>query len=474
MANLTQTQSQNQTQKQVQRLSHLQIQALNMLSMSTEDLKDYVYKAVNENPALEIVKKKNLKKDYQNSALYQQDPDVYQKSLESTEDKNETLQSHLIHQLRSMNLTKDEIELSEKLIYNLDENGFYGSMLAPESLLNKTRPVQNKDMLERCIQRIQAMDPVGTCCKSPEESLFVQAKLKDNCPPLALFILDGNIELLNPPEPLKVYQKLVNYQKEYHSKKFASEILLDKIKYDEYDTEDAIDFILHLNLHPAQGFTKDTNSNFENPDIILKVEKLPGSIVQSDYDRGLVMGDLNYHFQVKYASGQLPELKISQEFSIDRTNVQKALELIESLAFRESTIVLQGCAIVNFQKEFFLYGKEHLKVLTRKAVADQLGIHESTVSRMSAKKGSKYIQTEWGLFPASYFFPSGVNSDDGKVKVSSETIKLKIQEILETHGDENLSDSKITDLLNEQGIKIARRTVAKYRNLSGIRNSYLR
>ena len=340
MANLTQTQSQNQTQKQVQRLSHLQIQALNMLSMSTEDLKDYVYKAVNENPALEIVKKKNLKKDYQNSALYQQDPDVYQKSLESTEDKNETLQSHLIHQLRSMNLTKDEIELSEKLIYNLDENGFYGSMLAPESLLNKTRPVQNKDMLERCIQRIQAMDPVGTCCKSPEESLFVQAKLKDNCPPLALFILDGNIELLNPPEPLKVYQKLVNYQKEYHSKKFASEILLDKIKYDEYDTEDAIDFILHLNLHPAQGFTKDTNSNFENPDIILKVEKLPGSIVQSDYDRGLVMGDLNYHFQVKYASGQLPELKISQEFSIDRTNVQKALELIESLAFRESTIVL--------------------------------------------------------------------------------------------------------------------------------------
>jgi len=445
-----------------------------MLSMSTEDLKDYVYKAVNENPALEIVKKKNLKKDYQNSALYQQNPDVYQQSLESTEDKNETLQSHLIHQLRSMNLTKDEIELSEKLIYNLDENGFYGSMLAPESLLNKTRPVQNKDMLERCIQRIQAMDPVGTCCKSPEESLFVQAKLKDNCPPLALFILDGNIELLNPPEPLKVYQKLVNYQKEYHSKKFASEILLDKIKYDEYDTEDAIDFILHLNLHPAQGFTKDTNSNFENPDIILKVEKLPGSIVQSDYDRGLVMGDLNYHFQVKYASGQLPELKISQEFSIDRTNVQKALELIESLAFRESTIVLQGCAIVNFQKDFFLYGKEHLKVLTRKAVADQLGIHESTVSRMSAKKGSKYIQTEWGLFPASYFFPSGVNSDDGKAKVSSETIKLKIQEILETHGDENLSDSKITDLLNEQGIKIARRTVAKYRNLSGIRNSYLR
>ena len=92
---------------------------------------------------------------------------------------------------------------------------------------------------------------------------------------------------------------------------------------------------------------------------------------------------------------------------------------------------------------------------------------------MSAKKGSKYFQTEWGLFPASYFFPSGVKSDDGKEKVSSDTIKIKIQEIIDEHKGENLSDSKLTLLLNAQGIKIARRTVAKYRSQSGIQSSYI-
>jgi len=473
VAKLNQSQFQRQTQKQEQKLSHLQIQALNMLSMSLDDLKFYVYKEIAENPALEVVKKRTGKGEYRISGL-SRDSDANQMSLEATEDINETLQSHLMHQLNAMNLSKDEVELSKKLIYNLDVNGFYGSMLAPESLLDKSRPVQNKAMLERCISRIQAMDPIGTCCKSPEESLYVQAKLDEDCPELALFILNGHIDLLSPPEPLKVYQKLLDFQKEWHSKTFAGRLDLDDIKFDEYDVEDAINFILRLNLHPAQGFTKDTNSNFESPDIVLKIEKIPGPILQSDYEKGLVAGDRNFHFQVKYASGELPELRISKDFIFDKVNATRAQELIDNLAFRESTIVLQGCAIVEFQKDFFLKGKGHLSVLTRKTIADSLGIHESTVSRMSAKKGSKYFQTEWGLFPAAYFFPSGVSSGDGKNKISSDTIKIKMQEIIEEHKGESLSDSKLTQLLNEQGIKIARRTVAKYRSQSGIQNSYIR
>ncbi len=444
-----------------------------MLSMSTDDLKAYIYKEIAENPALEVVKRKSDRDDYRFAGL-SGDSDAYQRSLEATEDINETLQSHLMHQLNAMNLTKDELELSKKLIYNLDENGFYGSMLAPESLLDKNRPVQNKAMLERCISRIQSMDPIGTCCKSPEESLFVQAKLDGNCPKLALFILDGHIDLMNPPEALRVYQKLQDFQKEWHSKTFAGKLDLDDIKFDEYDVEDAINFILRLNIHPAQGFTKDTNSNFESPDIVLNIEKIPGPILQSDYEKGLVAGDRNFHFQIKYASGLLPELKLAKDFSFDKVNSTRAQELIDNLAFRESTIVLQGCAIVEFQKDFFLMGKGHLSVLTRKRIADTLGIHESTVSRMSAKKGSKYFQTEWGLFPASYFFPSGVSSDDGKAKVSSDTIKIKMQEIIDEHKGESLSDLRLTQLLNDQGIKIARRTVAKYRSQSGILNSYIR
>lgn len=101
-----------------------------------------------------------------------------------------------------------------------------------------------------------------------------------------------------------------------------------------------------------------------------------------------------------------------------------------------------------------------------------IGVNESTVSRMAAKKGSKYIQTEWGLFPASYFFSSGLEQKDSDKKVSSEVIKMQIQQILDEYKSSSISDLKLTTMLNEKGIKIARRTVAKYRSQLGIENSY--
>lgn len=103
-----------------------------------------------------------------------------------------------------------------------------------------------------------------------------------------------------------------------------------------------------------------------------------------------------------------------------------------------------------------------------------IGVHESTVSRMASRKGSKYIQTEWGLYPASYFFSSGLPSNSSERRISSEVIKMQIQKILEEHSGQTLSDAKLTELLNEAGVTIARRTVAKYREQMGINNSYSR
>lgn len=474
MALLKQTQTQSQKQTQIQRMSHLQIQAVNLLAMSSSDLRELIYKEADENPAIEIVRDTRSSGVERSSSRSKISADDYQRALEATEDRPETLQAHLMHQLNSINLSQDEYNLSQKLIYNLDSNGFYGTMLAPESLIDKNRPLQTKEMLQRCIKRIQRMDPVGTCCKGPEESLFVQAQIDSDCPKLALFILDGHIELLNPPEPSKVFEKLEKYQKDWHSKKFAGEILLDKLDYSVSDAADAIKFILQLNIHPAQDYLKDTNKEFETPDIVLKIERKEGGLQLNDYSKGLVMGDKKYHFQIKYASGTLPELKLAPEFSIDKANYQRAKELLDSIAFRESSIILQGCAIVNAQKDFFLKGTQNLVALTRKQVADELGIHESTVSRMSAKKGSKYIQTEWGLYPASFFFSSGVQSSDGNEKISSVIIKQKMEEIISENKTQSISDSKLAELLNNQGIKIARRTVAKYRNQIGMENSYKR
>ena len=122
------------------------------------------------------------------------------------------------------------------------------------------------------------------------------------------------------------------------------------------------------------------------------------------------------------------------------------------------------------QKDFFINGRGNLVPLTRRQIAKQIGVHESTVSRMTAKKSNRRIDVMGELYPTSYFFVAGPSKDSGST-MSSESIKVRIAGLLEA-SDTPLSDEKITKLLNEQGIKISRRTVNKYRNQLGISNSY--
>ena len=455
--------------RQLQKLSQVQITALNFLAMGNESLREEIYKAVSDNPALEIVREPASYSKYGNA----EESDKYQQLLENQEDYGETLQAHLLHQLNAMKISDEENELCTRLIYNLDKNGFYGSMLSPETFLPHKNPAAERALLERCLKMVQSLDPVGTCCKSPEESLLIQAQLAEKPDPLALFILDGHIDFLDPPEPAKINRKLNNYLEAWHKKAFAGKTILDSLELTEESASAALKFILSLNPHPAQGYNSEAGVNAESPDVVLTVTKEEGT-AEDDYSRGLVSGNNDFHFQIKYASGALPEIRISPEFQMDKSAVAKAQLLINSLQFRESTIVMQGCAIVRAQKNFFIKGPGHLKVLTRKQIANELGIHESTVSRTSAKKGRKYIQTEWGLFPAWYFFTSGVSNKDGSRKISSDRIKMKMQEVLAEAGNENLSDRELCQLLNEKGAKIARRTVAKYRAQLGLKNSYKR
>ena len=144
----------SQVQKQIQKMSQVQIQAMKFLAMTNRDLREQIYKAVEENPALEIVSDPQKARQSQNeayseksSASASESSDANQRAIEAIENRGETLQQHLMAQLDLMKISHDEYELSQKLIYNLDANGCYGSMLAPETLLDKTRPAQNAKML---------------------------------------------------------------------------------------------------------------------------------------------------------------------------------------------------------------------------------------------------------------------------------------------------------------------------------------
>ena len=137
---MEQRQEQRQAQRQVQRMSQRQIQAVNFLEMGSKELSAEIYKFASENPALEIVKDR-----YVSFSAVEKSND-FSRILDAHEDYGETLQQHLMSQINMMNLSKDEASLCQALIYNLDKNGCYGSMLAPESLLDKSRPQQNRQL----------------------------------------------------------------------------------------------------------------------------------------------------------------------------------------------------------------------------------------------------------------------------------------------------------------------------------------
>ena len=477
MASIEQRRHQSTVQTQHQKISQKQIQAISFLSMSNEDLKQEISNFVQENPFIKVqYRKKN--KNFASS-------DAFQAIIENQETYTESLQSHLLHQINSMHLTPSELEISQRLIYNLDQNGCYGSMLAPESLLDFNNPNHTKKLLNKCIKIIQRLDPVGTCCKTLEESLLVQAKFKKNPPPLALFILNGNLNMLDPMNPSVILKKIQNYKINWHKQAFAPELLIDTIPLTEAAVIEAIDFIKKLNPRPAQGFSHDISFS-ENlfSDIVLQIEKVPGTIPSDNFAKGLVSSDSDFYFQIKYASKELPDLSIddslllgmnknSEIYRNSKSYISQAQDFIDNLRFRESTLVLQGCAIVKYQLEFFEKGIDFLKPLTRAQVADFLGIHESTVSRISSKKNSKYIQTDWGVLPLNYFFSSGVLNSQNE-SVSSTVIKTKIQEYIEQSPENALSDSKLEKILKAEGINISRRTIAKYRKQAGIENSYHR
>lgn len=462
----TLSQKQTASQKQIQKLSQTQIQAVNFLAMSSRDLSREIYRIVDENPALEIVRSPSTV-----------DSDTYNQMLENTEDERETLQEHLLSQVNSLPLSADENAVCTALVYNLDRNGCYGNMLDPRTLLDKSRPVQDSAMLEKCMALVQACDPAGCCCKNLEESLFVQAKLSGKADEITLFILDGHLELLDPPVADRIVKKLLHLIGERSEQAFGNKLPFEKKDVNEASVQKALDFILTLNPNPARDFSFDSKGrSLQSADVAVKVEKVEGQLFSDDFEKGLVATKNSWHFQVKYANGDLPEVRISSAFLKKTGNAevdayrekyyQKALELMNSLAFRESSVILQSCAIVKSQLEFFEKGPGHVLPLTRRSIAAMAGIHESTVSRFSGKRNGKFFQTEFGTFPAAYFFPSAPAGS----KVSAEAIKFEIKALLDK--EPSLSDAKLEQKLSEKGIKISRRTVAKYRLSMGVRNSF--
>ena len=461
-------------QKQKMKFSQKQMALMDLVALGNIELREAILKKVEENPALEIVNdnfsvnnQKNvfLKTNKENDSTTFQKKETkieseeasekYQKMLESIPDKEETLHKHLFHQLYMLNLNEKEKKLCEKLIENLDDNGFY--LLAPVSLL-KIRNRMDEQLLQKCIDIVRHLDPEGICVENIEKSLLLQAKLKKNAPKLSLFFLNGRLEMLDPPIAEEVLKKLNTYIEENSKLSFRSkESIQNDFSKEELSInkiEEAIKFIQSLNPVPTRNF-KPNGNNLIQSEVFVTVDKETKK--------------LKIHFSDSF----IPEVAISKDYKIEKNDktlpeetrkllkkqVYDATNFIALLNFRKQIVTEALKKIVIIQKEFFYKGPGNLVPLSQVAFSKMIGVHNSTVSRMA---NQKYITCDWGTFPVKYLF---FNSYITKNNYTINQIYKEIEDILKNQkpGEKKLSDQKITDILLQKGIKIARRTVAKYR-----------
>lgn len=454
-----------------------QIQSLKLLSMNAEDLREAVFKEVENNPALEIISDKfeeGLQSArYKNSpdgnlrvagvsAASQEKSDAFQEILESRADERKSLGEHLAGQLALLELSAAESRLCQKIIGNLDARGFY--ILAPLSLLDKSAG-ENPALLEKCLQIVRRLDPPGVCVENVEKSLLLQARIKGGASDLALFLLDGRLDFLNPPQAQKVLEKIQGFLRERKKLSFATDDYAFLKNLSEADVAAAILFIQGLDPFPARGFDQ-SQARYVWPDIYVERQEDGGASKLAN-DSVSVGG-----FAVSVSDRALPVVRISSDFARAQKKsayaaaaIKSAKVFLQSLEYRQSSIQKAARAIVERQIEFFKKGPGNLAPLRQLDIARQIGVHESTVSRMAS---SKYLQCQWGLFPVKYFFTTSVSG------VSKESALCEIQKIVEENSGKKMSDQKICSALAERGIKISRRAVAKYRAQMQIENSYRR
>jgi RNA polymerase sigma-54 factor len=439
-------------------------QAIKLLPMSTLELADLLNQEMVENPLLEEVPTEELQPadqaaqpekaeaeatdpqkadawddqdfeyffgDYLDDGYQPHTPQEVKElpPIENTLSTSSSLSDHLLWQLSLQ--TDDDLlkEIGGAIIGNLDDDGY---LVASFDELAAMGPWAIADV-ERALRLVQGFDPIGVAARDLQESLALQ---------LRHLGLEGSATEKIVVDHLRLLQ---NHQVPEIAKKLG--LSIDEVK-------EHVEIIRHLDPKPGSRYNPQ-QSHYVIPDVyIVKVEDQYVAVLNEE---------------------GLPQLRISPTYRrlLDKSTenssetrayvkdkFRSALWLIKSVEQRQKTIHKVATSIINFQRDFLDHGIEHLRPLVLRDVANDIGMHESTVSRVVT---NKYMHTPQGVFEMKFFFHSGISSSYGE-SVSSVTIKQRIRKIIEAEDPRKpLSDSKIVSILQREGLVLARRTIAKYR-----------
>jgi RNA polymerase sigma-54 factor len=347
----------------------------------------------------------------------------------------DSLREHLIWQLDCTRLSPTDYEIGLAIVDSIDDNGYLTESL--EDLHDGLRPQFESlelDEVEAVLHLVQRFDPVGVAARSPGECMLIQ------------------LEQYDPQTPCLAKARLLveKYLEQLAANDMA--LLRRRLQASEAELAQIIKLIQTTNPHPGHSISQN-HAEYVVPDVY--VAKKAGEwrvSINPDNAPKLRINDL-------YA-GLIKRSDRSEDNNYLKDQLQEARWFINSLRSRNETLLRVATAIVERQHAFLDYGEEAMQPMVLRDIAEQLEMHESTISRVTTQK---YMHTPRGILEFKYFFSSHVNTDDGG-ECSATAIRAIIRKFVASEKPEKpLSDSKIATLLSEQGIKIARRTVAKYR-----------
>jgi RNA polymerase sigma-54 factor len=460
-------------QEQNLRMNPQLYQSIKMMELPIMDLREEIEEELEKNPALEVledhstvsldeaIKPRKEEDDYfevsSDSGFVsrggEEASDEQHRFIEGVLSRPETLQEHLLWQLTLEPVNREIRRLGEIIIQNLDSDGFHKE---PVGVLLKN---ENPEQIEQALKLVQALEPSGCATSGYQESLRVQIGLTEAFPARAQGLIDAlsYLELLERGKIPEAAKKLGRTEEE---------------------TLEIFEQIKELSPFPGRAFNSD-DTRYVVPDV--QVIKKEGEFVIILNDEEIPVLGINPFFIKISEKPQAGEKKLRLSFGgkagdkpvrdFAKENIKEARWFIQAINQRNHTLLRVARAIVEFQRSFFADGPKYLAPLTLRDIAQELGLHETTISRTA---NGKYMQTEWGIFELRHFFTNSISGPgSGGSKFSKEGVKEIIRELITAEG-RRFSDSELAGLLAKRGIPLARRTVAKYRNELDLGSSYTR
>ena len=444
--------------KQTQTLSQRMIQSAEILQMTSQELNTYINELALENPVIDIVEPPTAQEqresieqqewlnsfNEENYYLYQRqnnDDDYdFKSSWNINTDDGETLQDYLWSQLITENFTDQETEIIKFMLECLDNKGYLEESIETIASYFGT----DTEIVEDLLSDLQALDPSGVCARTLEECLKLQLERRDMLTPVLESIIDNCLEMVAKNQIPAIARKL---------------------RLSPTETAGYCQIIKSLNPKPGVSFSSRDQLRYIIPDVTIVKFKDHFDILLNESMYPTI--ELNSYYRQMNQNPESSELK---EYLGNK--IRQAEWVKQCVTQRGKTLMQVSRAILEHQEEFFTFGPAHLNPLRLADIAQELDIHESTVSRAVSKK---YLQCSWGVYPMNFFFSRSVavqessSSESGTQSVTAADIKRVLREIIEEENKKKpYSDRLLGEKLAERGISISRRTVAKYREEEGI------